>query len=398
MLGMRASPGMKKQKMHYSKIANRSLLWPWLWICLLAGGLTACKSETSSNLGPDQTVNTQKSPPDTTVEGKIRSLTESIKFSPDNYDLYYDRSVAWYEAGNSVRAMDDMDKSIELNITNPEAYYMRGFYYYVQNKDEEALKDFKRAINVGTENPENFYLIGQIHFFRKEFSLAESAYLEAVRLDTMQPVYLFALGYMAEEKGKVSEAFEYYESSLQRNPYFIKSLSALHDISLNERKNPDLAYVYNGRIMTIDSTHPVARFNQGNFFFQRASVITEESQLPEFQVLMKLAVSEYSICLQRDPNFVDAYYNRGYSYYLMQQYNRAMKDFSTVISLDPYNDRAFFMKASIQEFNGDDRGALENYRQAIRINPDFIDASNAVKDLSGKLEAAQPSKPETSGG
>ena len=263
-----------------------------------------------------------------------------------------------------------------------------GFYHYVQNQDDAALKDLNRAINVNTDNPEVFYLIGQIHFFRKEYKDAQSAYEAAAKIDSLQPTYSFALGFMEQERGNTTRAIKYFEEALQKNPAFIKALSALHDIYLNEKGRPDLAMAYNDRIMLVDSTHPVGRFNMGNFFFNKASNITAEEKLPEFQVLMKLAISEYSLCLKSDPDFVQGYYNRGYSYYLIEQYNRASDDFSTVINLDPYNVKAYFMKASIQEFQGDLNGALVNYQQAEKLDPNFREASKAVKEVNEKLKTA----------
>lgn len=362
--------------------------------------LWSCGSEKSAESGKDPGVIAlnDTTPQDTSPEAQIKRLTAQIKLSPKDHDLYYRRSVNWYDAGNTVKAIQDMDQSISLNNMNPEAYYMRGFYNYVQNKDEKALKDLNRSISANTDNPEVFYLIGQIHFFRKEYKLAEDAYKEATKIDSLQPTYSFALGFMEQERGSTGNAIVYYEEALKKNPAFIKALSALHDIYLNEKKRPDIAMAYNDRIMLVDSTHPVGRFNMGNFFFEKAGNITEQERLPEFQVLLKLAISEYSLCIQNDPDFAQGYYNRGYSYYLIEQYNRAQTDFSTVINLDPYNEKAFFMKASILEYQGNLSGALVNYQQASKLDPNFKEALNAVKEVNAKLEVARGTGAGSEGG
>lgn len=362
--------------------------------------LWSCGSEKNAEGGKDPSVIAvnDTTPQDTSPEAQIKRLTQQIKLSPKDHDLYYRRSVNWYDAGNTVKAIQDMDQSISLNNMNPEAYYMRGFYNYVQNKDEEALRDLNRSISANTDNPEVFYLIGQIHFFRKEYKLAEDAYKEATKIDSLQPTYSFALGFMEQERGSTGNAIVYYEEALKKNPAFIKALSALHDIYLNEKRRPDIAMAYNDRIMLVDSTHPVGRFNMGNFFFDKASNITEQERLPEFQVLMKLAISEYSLCIQNDPDFAQGYYNRGYSYYLIEQYNRAQNDFSTVINLDPYNEKAFFMKASILEYQGNLSGALVNYQQAGKLDPNFKEALNAVKEVNAKLEVARGTAAGSEGG
>lgn len=374
----------------------------FVWLMVLTGMVLGCQSEKQPDGGGvltnDSTLSVDTTVQDASPEATVKRLTGLIQFSPEDNSLYFQRSQAWYDAGNTLKAMEDIDKAIELNVMNPEAYYMRGFYHYVENQDEDALTDLKRAIDVSTENAEVYYLIGQIHFFRKEYAPAEEAYASAVKLDSLQPTYYFAQGFMAQERGRIDAAILHYEEALKRNPAFIKALLALHDLYLEEKKREDLALAYNERVMMVDSTHPVGRFNQGNFFLARAGRITEEERLPEFQVLVKLAISEFSRGLQEDANYVQAYYNRGYCYYLLEQYGRALPDFSTVTSLDPYNEKAFFMKASILEFQGDDRGALINYQQVVKLDPGLKEAGLAVRELEAKIEKAQANGGNSAGG
>ena len=241
---------------------------------------------------------------------------------------------------------------------------------------------------MGTENSEVFFHIGQIHFFRNEYRLAEDAYEEAIRLDTMNPGYYFAMGFLEETRGRTDAAILEYELSLRRNPTFIKSLSALHDIHLNKKNNQIAAISFNDRILAVDSTHPFGHFIRGNFYFNQANNLTTEKRIEDFKTILKLAIASYTKALRTDPNLSRALYNRGYSFFLLEEYPKALGDFSTVIQLDPYNAKAFYMKASIQEYLGDEAGALANYRQAEKIDPGFRDASEAVKDLEIKMQTS----------
>lgn len=316
----------------------------------------------------------------------VRSLTLRLKRSPKDYELWYKRSKAWYDLGNTAQAIADCDKAIELNVTYPEAYHLRGFYYYAQNNDSAALRDLDRAAQTGSVNPETFYMVGQIFFMRKDYPEALKGYNNAISLDSLAPTYYFARGLLYQAQQKTDKAIEEYRHSLDLDPGFIKVLLVLHDIYLNEKKDPDQAYVFNDRILKVDSLHPLGRYNQGNFFLARANNLTDDEDLVNFQVLLKLAVSEYGMCLQKDGNFALAYYNRGYCHYLLEDYRRAISDFDEVIRIDPFNEKAFFMKASIQEFEGDLNSALANYEQALKINPSFFDAKKAVNELKTKTK------------
>lgn len=359
----------------------------FLLSCLILG----CGEGQPSDAGTTPTIDTTTI--DTTnPQGKIARLTEQLKYGPKNWRLWKRRSEAQYESGNIAAAISDIERAIEFSVTEPETYYLRGFYQYALKNDSAALKDFQRAADLNSVNPENYHQIGNIYFFRQEWAKAEEAYDHAIKLDSMVPTYYLAKGLLREKQGKVDEAIKWYDRSIQRDPSFIKGLLALHDVFLNVKRNPDQAYVFNERVMLIDSMQPLAHFNQGNFFFTRANVITDPKKIADYEVLLKIALSEYNLSLEYDPTFVKALYARGYTNFLLEKYGPAMSDFNKVVELDPYNRDAFYMRGNIQEFQGDLTSALENYRRAAEIDPKFRDAAVAVKELSQKMERNKPEK------
>jgi tetratricopeptide (TPR) repeat protein len=318
-------------------------------------------------------------------EVQLMRLTEQLKFGPKNWELWYERSLILYKMGNLPRAMSDIEKAIEYSITEPDPYHMRGFYYYVQKDDSAALRDFERAADLQSENPETYYQIGTIYMFQKEYAKAEEAYDEAIKRDSLEPTYSFAKGVMRRQQGQTDQAIVYFNDALKADPTFIKALLALHDVFL-ARKNADQAYAFNERVMLIDSTQPLAHFNQGNFFMVRADKLGGAHQSPDYVVLLKIAISEFALCLKYDPSFTQARYNRGYAYYLLEKYGDALSDFTRITELDPFHRDAFYMKANIQEYQGDLTSAISNYQRAVEIDPKFSDAALAVKELTEKLK------------
>jgi tetratricopeptide (TPR) repeat protein len=353
-------------------------------LILSAGVFAACGDKSGT---ADGTVTLDTTARDTASPAfKIDRLTEQLKFGPQNWRLWQQRSELFYETGNVARAMADIEKAIEYSITEPETYYLRGFYYYALKQDSAALKDFQRAADLNSTNPENYHQIGNIYLFQKEYAKAEEAYDHAIKLDSMQPTYYLAKGILYQDQRKMDAAIQWYDKAIQRDPTFVKALLALHDIFLTEKKNPDQAYVFNERVLLVDSTQPLAHFNQGNFFIARANRITDPAKMPDYQVLMKIALSEYNLSLKYDPGFVKALYSRGYTYYLLEKYGQALSDFNKVTELDPFHRDGFYMKAAIQEYQGDWSSALENYKRALEIDPGFSDAAVAVKELNAKLK------------
>ncbi len=162
-----------------------------LWMFFASGvllmlTLVACDGKegegTSANVTLDTTAVDTTSP-----EGKIKILTERLKFGPENWRLWMERSQSLYELGNIPRALSDIEKAIEFSATEPETYYLRGFYRYAQKQDSAAMRDFKRAADLDSKNPENYHLIGNLNLLQGKYKEAEEAYDYAIRLDSMQP-------------------------------------------------------------------------------------------------------------------------------------------------------------------------------------------------------------------
>ena len=88
-----------------------------------------------------------------------------------------------------------------------------------------------------------------------------------------------------------------------------------------------------------------------------------------------------------------AHINRGQQLYEIQNYERAIEDFTAAIALKPkrlamaYNNRgnAYFMK-------GDDKTAIENYTRALDIDSEYAAAYTArglLHEKSGNLKKAR---------
>lgn len=90
-------------------------------------------------------------------------------------------------------------------------------------------------------------------------------------------------------------------------------------------------------------------------------------------------------------NRADAYYNRGYSYTDLEQYDRAIADFNQVLKIDPKDVDAFIERAYAYARKGQFDQAMADYNRAIRVKPDEVDSYHqraAVFAAKGDFTAA----------
>lgn len=82
----------------------------------------------------------------------------------------------------------------------------------------------------------------------------------------------------------------------------------------------------------------------------------------------------YSEAIHLDPEFVDAYYNRGIARKKKGDLDGALADYTEAIRLDPEFVNAYFNQGIVLVTSGDLDGALADFNEAIRLAPEFANA------------------------
>lgn len=95
-----------------------------------------------------------------------------------------------------------------------------------------------------------------------------------------------------------------------------------------------------------------------------------ESKTPDY----KNAISNFTQALKINPNEVNAYFNRGNSYFQLSDFNKALSDFDQTILLDSLYFKAYNNKGLVLSVQYKDTAAIEMYNKAIKLFPDYSDA------------------------
>ena len=82
------------------------------------------------------------------------------------------------------------------------------------------------------------------------------------------------------------------------------------------------------------------------------------------------SIEDYSEAIRLDPDDANAYYNRGWDYDELGEYEKAIEDYSQVIRLDPNATDAYNNRGNIYYSLGEYEKALQDYDEAIRLDPD----------------------------
>jgi len=88
------------------------------------------------------------------------------------------------------------------------------------------------------------------------------------------------------------------------------------------------------------------------------------------------AVRLYTKAIEIDPNFADAYFNRGLAYADMQNYTQAIKDYTKAIEINPDYAEAYYNRGNTYAQIKEHSLAISDLTKAIEINPNYAEAYN----------------------
>jgi tetratricopeptide (TPR) repeat protein len=83
------------------------------------------------------------------------------------------------------------------------------------------------------------------------------------------------------------------------------------------------------------------------------------------------AIADCNQAIRLNPNYANAFFNRGNAYKAKGQYDRAIEDFGQAIRLNPSDANAINNRGNTYNNKGQYDRAIEDYNQAIRLNPNY---------------------------
>jgi tetratricopeptide (TPR) repeat protein len=140
------------------------------------------------------------------VDQAIADLSTAIKLNPTPIQPYFDRGIAYAQKEEYNLAISDFTQAISLLTEEPasfeydedegftfifgdslkefDVYYNRGLAYIHVGRLDEAIADFDRVIELKPDHVEAYDGRGVAHFINDESDKAIADYTEAIRLDS----------------------------------------------------------------------------------------------------------------------------------------------------------------------------------------------------------------------
>ena len=312
-------------------------------------------------------------------EGAIKDLNRIIALSPYNSYAYFNRAVIMSEEKDFEAAIRDLTAVIQLNPSNLISYYYRGLLKTEINDFEGAIKDFTKTVELFPDYADGFMARSRVKDQLKDKKGAAIDYqfgMEAVKRNQNRPDTL-----AFDEKNYLENLIKLTGNFEEMNTMTSKFQNQYVDIQLAPVFNLFFGQAPYDQIELYDS-YPKEHFYTSIISLANRSYLQTDSA-------RKLIITRQTLLLDSVSRNPESYLIRAVTYTGLKEYELAIRDCDSALSLDADFVLLYFARANaFYELYHDHLEELKaNERVGIVTSPEPIEDSIQMQEDAMLLEA-----------
>ena len=338
---------------------------------LLSLGLLLALCACNNTPKPKPTVMPQEPKVPVTVNEAIQLLTDSIATDSTNARLYASRAKAYYATEQIGQAMIDINKSLQLDPNNVDTYLLLADVYYALGDQDNISSTLNRAVEINSLDPRPLVKLAELSFFQQNFNLAVGYADKSLQLASYNPQAYFVKGmcYMAGKQDTVNALKNFQLASEQDAAFYdpVEQISRIYAV-----QQPTYALDYLRKAQQQFPDQPTARYELALYLQSHGA---PEEALAHYDTLLMLRPDNYIVL-----------FNKGYVNYVYLENNEVALDyFNQALNVNPNYLDAYYNKGRVLEQMGDYAQALDIYKEVLKRQPDYKLAINAINRIQNQV-------------
>jgi tetratricopeptide (TPR) repeat protein len=309
--------------------------------------------------------NSQSNTDSVITNSSINELTIQIEKDASNSELYYQRSVTYFNELKYEKSLQDIDQAIVYSKQNPLYYYFRGNILSAMNQTLKAAEAYEYAIKLKPDYREAELKIAELYFIVKEHQKSLYYLNIVIAKEPANANAHFFKGMNFKEGKDTMKAIQEFQSAYEYDKNFYDAAMQLGLIF--SAKNNKIAEEYFSSAIRMQPRNEEAYFARA-VYFQNNDKYTD-------------ALMDYRKVIAVNPSRFDAYYNVGYINFETKHFDEAIRNFDFCIQMNNNYPQAYYMRGLTEEINGNKAKAKLNYDFVLQLDPTFELAIEALKRI-----------------
>ncbi|KAB2810315.1 tetratricopeptide repeat protein [Phaeocystidibacter luteus] len=346
-----------------------------LLLALFAFTLASCDDKPKSDTNDSSQV---VSPMDSLAPADAGFLDDSLNAylhdNPFSVDGLLARAERYISRKNYRYAEADIRAAKELDSLNPKVLLLWGDIHFFNNKTRVSRDAWKKCIEVDPQSVDCRLKLAELYRAIGDLETSTKLVREVIDIDSEEPVSYFILASNYRDMtGDTATAIRYVQEAIERDPDFFAALDYAA-VMAGDLKMP-IAESYYQRLIELDPNNPNVYFNQG-WYYQSIDNYNE-------------AIKAYTKVMDLQPKNFMAPYHLGYIHLELDLRREAIGYFNKSIEAQQVNHRAYFARGWTYEQMGDIIRAEQDYRQALAYNPTHQDSKVAIQRVQQQIREMQ---------
>jgi tetratricopeptide (TPR) repeat protein len=229
---------------------------------------------------------------------------------------------------------------------------------------QKAAGAFEKALQLDPKNVEAALKLSELYLYIKAYPKCVNYANEALKIDRSNAKAYFLKGFAYKETGDTSKALSSFQTAVEVQPDHYDAYIQLGNIQAARRNLMALQYYNNALRLRPHSTE--ALYNRGLFLQESGN--------------LDAAIKDYETILKIDPRYEDAHYNLGYiDLVIKKDYTSAISHFSDAIRINDQYVEAYYNRGLAYEFSGNPEAAQKDYHAALKVVPTYKPALKKIK-------------------
>jgi len=281
-----------------------------------------------------------------------------------------------FKLGNYQAAVENYNKALELKPNYFRYLSERALAYEKWRKYPEALKDYKSCLNLKSKDKKLLMKVGDLSMMLGDYAGAIDHFDRIIAMDKKNiPAWQkSSFAYLMLRKfdialEKINKALE-----VQRYNHISHYYKALALDSIKDLANANQEYISAIRLMKNEDPNdikPLPKFKP--YYINHAWVMHRlydyDNALKEFETGLSIDPADTVL-----PKKENVFYLRSHTYLAKQDYINSIGDLNKALVENPKYKEAFFMRATVYKKTSQFQSAISDYTKNIQMDPKNFEA------------------------
>ncbi|MCW3077999.1 MAG: hypothetical protein JWO32_2608 [Bacteroidetes bacterium] len=297
---------------------------------------------------------------------QLKAVNAQLLKDPNNAQLYNKRATVYIDLKQLHEAVGDALRAIKLDSTQADYYNTLVDAYFAQNKTRQAKELLEIMEKKFPDNTASLLKLGELYFLVKQYQKAIEYVNKALKVNENLAKAYYLKGSIYRESGDTARAISSLQTAIEQDNKFE---DAFYDLGVifAAKKNP-LALEYYNNTLKVNPSNDNAKY-------ARAKLLQNLGKHDD-------AIVEYEKILESNKNCENCLYNLGAIYLEIKKDNKkALEYFTRAISVNPNYVEAYFARGYTYARLKDKPSATADYKMCLQLQPNYGPAIEGLREL-----------------